>query len=641
MAIPYLVTSDGAALKKHPGGVIAIRAKDFIVGSATVITDSLSISGTPVQELQQAASLAAASDTLHIPCSSIPIVTNMSYNILISYRLLGKWDVTNNATMAQTQWEGDYLASQLAVYGYDYAPNLASAHVLESGSYAKNPHYAIGSFESGFPNINYASLSDVIKIVAFGVTGTTHSWLLDHVWLIPFVNSGLHAGFNNNDFIWQAPSLFSYDSFSFDGPDGGDANGKYTKDERSDNTIVTSFDDGGGGDYQKKSSYAAAEYFGTFINDNFGQWDGSDGFASPPKVYLYTTGGPVYHPAETWVDDAFTRTVTAGWGRSPQGYAWTTTGDGITPNPTVAVNGSQGVISNYYNTTHTGAEAVLKRTAGTPGIIAGSFTLSGKVKIDVLPGVGPDLVGITHIFAGFRSYPGTINDLYLVLNPDTSIWNLYLGEYYQDVSLAADGTTGLGYFGTNQDISAWWGVNVFARWKVEVKRYKIRAKVWQDGTSEPGWQIDTYLPMVTNPPNEFNYRYPYTGGLGHIFLPGPYSPIVGASSPILTPTWNTYWDDIKVEYDPYGSPANGVYSVDDLNGSQRAQITVPYGSIHLIYWGQDYFTNAGDTNPGPGPSVKVWVDPGGAELELMEAYNFFMMRQHIGPISSYSMVPLH
>src|SRR5262245_33050315 len=280
---PALVRANGDnPIAVYPGGVFAVRAKEFIGparGSLSSEADSLASSGYAVRDTQKVASYSAASDTLRIPMSSLPL-RDIPYMIFASSRVEGDWDTSNSAT-----WSSNYAFTsgnrpQLGFHQTSGTPNSGNPADNLQAPHRFRPHYILQCFGApGPPSIfpPYNANNTIFFRAYTTATGSTEEWLIDQLIFVPWVDGDVSSEYGDNyiayDFL-LIPGIYDlYNAPIIDGDDGGDDNGKYTLNH--ENLFQTNPDiigNEGGGDYQVKSSYASAEYSNRNVVDDVQFW---------------------------------------------------------------------------------------------------------------------------------------------------------------------------------------------------------------------------------------------------------------------------------------------------------------------------------------------------------------------------------
>lgn len=628
---PQLVVAD-APFKVYPAGVIALRATDWLGvarGTLTTEADARAINGEVVRDTQQVtnsifsafnAAFAEAEDTLTIDFALLPVEIDMTYAMHLSFLIEGDWDPTTQDTYRASTQAAFANACHLGFYG-DSALFLSES---DTGSIQVKPrgldHYLISQF-GGTWCIDDVVGDEVLHIRAYARTGTTIEFLLDQVFLIPHVRDGdVHTGdWRNDDFMAVPGAHNDFGSIDMssgdfvDGADGGDANGKFTwqpyqygSDEQSNWTGSD-----GGGDFQKKAAYAGAEYMLRATDeDPYSLYDTSTAPDSEPSSSVcYAAAGPYYRPATAWVEDDFSRTVAAysggtlsslGWGTSPQGFGWMTQnllGGSCSVNGSVGIHRHAGVI---------GGGSVQKSELGVDGATAtlrlGDFTASGKVLV-TSTGTWFDAGTDAHILIGTATFSADMG-YYIWIDPIAQTWEIR--SYHSAVLFTVvHGPV---------DISSWYAEDAFIGWKFEIKRYLLRVKVWEDAAGEPGtWDYEDFRSLLDGAtPVDYDYAsdlYLTIRERQDRFL----DLVSGHDDALLV--WETHWDDIKVEYTPYGSREDVSIATERPHGTKAGEIVIPDGAQQMVYWGKRDWTDLNFGIPCLVFSSRIWSAVGAAELQ--------------------------
>ena len=621
-----LVVAD-APFVAYPGGLIVLRCTDWMAGARGTLsseTDARAIAGEVVRDTQSTASsifssdetaYQAVDDTLEIDFSALPLLDDMTYQVWFSILIEGDWDLTNANTFRGANQHEFSFACRLGYHGTTNNP-------LESGPawtryYPRDrPHYVIVSSEV----TGDVTLSETMFVRAFAQTGTTCELLLDQIFLVPFVVSGTHAiEWTNVDFEavggnFNLSGSIDIDNGDYvDGADGGDNNGKFTWmpipwEDEMDLAGLT-----GGGDYQKDPDN---EYMVRVVLDDFLFLENSVTDA-PANAWAYSVHGSNFREAKTWIDDDFARTVTEGggagrWGTGPQGFGWFTS----TSNGLMRVDGAQGVMK-------TNNPAGLSTCIASLGISGGganasaelnapAYTISGIVdppSSGSFPGATNAATAKVSMIGRLGAYP----DFEIFFNLLTNTWTL----------VAAGTNTFDGPTATPT------GVPV--GWKMEILRHRLKVKVWDASGAEPGtWDYDDF------PPNGVN-AYPYGDFLSRSTQFVAWYVSLSFSADDVFPALECFWDDVLVEYDPYGDPGDMTAVMEQPHGDQVGEIDVPYGAYQVVSWGLRNWTI---TDAGDGYldfSAKVWSESGTAELQRAEAPIYWFRVTH----QDFTLVPMN
>lgn len=606
-----------APAKLWPGGVISFRAVDWIGPSgATSEADARAIEGDVVRETQLTASVIRtaeltafqnADDTLAIDVTGVGVNTAIEYYLYVSALIEGNWDTTSTESRrASSPWHFEYTA-RLGIYGDDSFPTTGSFNRLLF--YPRNRSFF--TMLQSEDTVEFDTGTEVLHIRALGGPSSTIEWLIDQVVLVP-------AFLTTTQVVGGAAGIFQGTPI-VDGADGGDDNGKFTWHPRQNlSEDATDFSgDDGGGDYQQDDS----EYMIEVPTD--------DGYFLDPQgepSWAYGLHGPYHHEDETVVSDTFTRTLSPGWGEAGGGYAWLTT----TPsNVTASVTGTQGKLllggvgprdigfarcwlnAQGPDTSWLYAEARLEnliysgkikveRTGSAANFWDGS---TGEVRIamDLQPGQTVD-AGVSFSSPPFARTPASG----IELDVKGEQWRVMFRGF--DLS---------GWI----DISAWFALQVQFGFRIEIRRHRVRARVWDAGGAEPGtWDFDDFMPIHGWPFAASDTDWDYSNDpLGAKQRFENWNPGIRAWGDGYIATWDVYVDDIEVEYDSGGDLVSTHALMENPPGTEVARIEIPEGAQHFVYWGARMWSaidGFGDYNLDF--SSKVWSDAGAADLQRAE-----------------------
>lgn len=634
---PALVVAN-APYKVYPGGVIALRCTDWLGparGTLTTEIDARAVTGEVVRDTQtvtaviRTAATAAfqeADDTLVIDFSTLPLEIDMTYSVWVSALIEGDWDDTNLDTYRDAFNDKHNAACQLAWYGdtvlflsdSDFATVFAKPRAREHFWY---------SFFGGNFNIGDVVGTEMLHWRAYSQAGTTCEWLLDQIVLIPIVVSGTKAlQWRTGDFrrVGGSHNTFGVASPFIDGADGGDDNGIFTYRPDPFNALSNWSGAEGGGDYQRKAAYSGAEYMlRVEVDDGYALKDTESNSEAP--AYAYSLGGITFWPAQDWFTDDFNRTEANQWGRTSKGFAWRLlTGF----RNCLSVGGGQGVITTTaFNVNLTGARVSMHPNFGVAPpdplgafLVADHFLMEGKVEFTATPNPGGSIIlGVVGPASPGHTWGAVIN-----LNALT--WQM---------EMTRSGAVPYVFSGSNA--VAWFTAGTFARFKVEVKRYLIRIKIWEDGTGEPGaWDFEDFMPTADDAAAENAVDYNY-GGINPFldadlddvvnFSPVVGSNLVGAGS--SNNTWSSIWDDITVSTNPYGNAENTSIAVERPEGTKVGEIVIPEGAQHIVSWGaRDWTELDAFSDEMIAFAARVWNNSAAAELQRAELAWFYFRSIH-------------
>lgn len=691
---PELVVAD-APFKKYPGGIVAIRFSDWLGaarGSLSTESDAASVTGVIVRDNQRIANhiidnaTAAwneAVETCVIDLAGM-LESKIRYFALVSFKIEGSFDADFPDPMHLSTQHAPYPLYDIAFHASNndnFATTSIFSHLSEKMS-------DVGQYRIYGLNRDIFPMDEpgdcVLTVKAYTLDGTNCNVLLDQLYLVPAIFGHSHPGWENSDFnivggehglASGVYSLVPGDPGWFadwiDGADGGDGNGKFTWHPISFQE-QTSFSSGdGGGDYQKDDS----EYMVKVHNEVDGSFADflylADADNNEKEAHCYGLHGPLYYRQQVFIDspcsiDAGTPYSTIGSYGDPEntfvgdisptieGYTWKDYMPLSGPNTNWETGPIDFTAAPFGNHRHgavlwceDGALHFVSKNGGGlpdttalslgaslvsggsspaspgPGITAEDLIISGVITSLGLeaPLSGPYGVGATiytrHDFgSGFH----TLYELRLSIG-GTGEWRLQ-GD--NDTIHGPIAMTGFGDVGGE------------VGFKIEVKRYVLRVKVWDASGSEPGaWDYEDFRLIVDTPdPVDYDYddnleistREADTIIPSISFFAGQHGTF-GVAQVSLT--------EFRVEYDPYGDLAPAWASIEQPaeGGEEIGRIEMPTGCQHLVYWGKRDWTEYVE---GDGPYIefaaKVWNDPSAAELQRSEAVWWYFRNVHGGPI---------
>jgi len=605
----------GEGIKPYSGGFFACAAVDLLGparGSLTTEVDPLSAAGTVVRESQQLNSIlsgmpglyASAADTLIL---DIPLKGSVEYGVWVTYRIEGTLDVTDGPLLRQCTNEDWGAVGVIGFHGI--SPFTTSSPNYSARFSAPVPHYrllGIGS-DLNSPTIN------PLHFRVFSEVGTDIEFLLDQVYFMP-VPAG---SFPNVLFsLDNGPAPIEADDPLVDGADGGDANGKFTllwepADTHSDP-----------GDYQRKSDGDDAEYF---IKRNITDADWSE--------FIYQKSGPTQIPGnlysvhtvgnrgqKVYTHDTFDNRNTGGGtppaqnlGLSPEGYGYSigasVGGDG--DEPQLYVDGTQMVMNINY---------VLQE-------LSWNFGASSGVGAFFNQGAALRLYDQWEWSGKFGRVTGDMigGAILFTIQNTGSEFGLTIGFNFRDE-----------YWDVNTNTYASphhpWDRDTFTGFRIEIKRYWFRMRIWDATGAEPStWDEEFFLALD----GVEDYPYgddlviakdidnPVLGLNVHLFASGgPFPEDLDAGR---YPN-NIVFQDMKVEHNPYGDPAPMNVRLESPTGTLIEDVEVPYGAPYFVKWGKQVWT---DFDPDQGEyfgtyAMKLWNDPAAAEIQRAEAGPVFL-----------------
>ena len=184
------------------------------------------------------------------------------------------------------------------------------------------------------------------------------------------------------------------------------------------------------------------------------------------------------------------------------------------------------------------------------------------------------------------------------------------------------------------DISSWWALDLSAtvKWRIEVIRYKLKAKVWDGSGSEPGaWDYDDFRPMNDG---GVPSQYPYGDNI-NLSLKEHDAHTLGIvqqmNNVTSTDGFHVHHDNIKVAHDSEGSEGDTSFLIEKPEGIEVGRITLPVGCQQLIYWGtRDWTTLDPFNNAIVEFSAKGWKNPSSAKLQRAESLWWYFRSKHAG-----------
>lgn len=647
MAAPELVIAD-AAYKVYPGGVIALRASDWMAaarGTLTTAADTLACTGSRVRDTQQVSNnmftnattaldaFAEAEDTLEIPVSSLPLNSNLRYELLVSLRVVGDWDITNYDTMnSATQAKFAEPRGPVAVgfYGAGTNRTLESEAVFLSRYFRKLPHYVTTNIVAASGVVMRNPLAgETMWFRAYSQAGTTLEVLLDQILIFPYMKGFLT--FPDNRVIGGQVNVPSSSTLPpVDGADGGDANGEFTwapqPGPQTSNPTVEAmalwqpesgfFDVPGGGDYQRVAAYADAERYTRLAAADGQTLENLTGGES--SAVAYSLAGVRYHPLETIVSDDFARTTIEGsgssaWGDAPGGFMWVTGGS---TGRTAVVEGGVGkwkLPSPAFSATSFLYSGGTARVTPASVYVWDAYNFSGEFRVQAAAG-WPSGSGTNRADVNVRAIP--LNTTQGELNIAFVFSNDALDLTFRLRFISAT-TSHVLFTGS---IASWYSHGDWIAWRVEKRRYLIRVKVWDASGAEPAaWDYTQFIP-VEGVASGSKIDYPYANNPRDAIKSNG---AVGLgmsvdSSTFGAGTYEIWWDNINVDYDPGGDPEQMSIAMERPEGTEIAEIDVPYGAAYFVYWGLRDWTDLSVADYNIAYSTRVWNDLTAAELQRAE-----------------------
>lgn len=626
MAAPELVIAD-APYKLYPGGVVVIKCDEWMAGARGSLTsgaDALACTGTRVRDTQTVTTsihddvftaYTEADDTLEIPLAGLPLEFDFAYNMYVSYRTPGDWDVTDLDQLEfSTQARlGDVVA--LGFHGLANAapdennPIISFEGGEEFGALRGVPYYATEQV-GGDMDFFAPETTDTLIVRAFAQDGSTAEWLLDQILLVPYVGFGSIQGWAVEDFKFVGGDVNASVSITNaieDGADGGDANGKFTWDPNPGDHLAPA-------DYQKKADSSTAEYMVRVVEDDgFELVNSTSGAQSP--AHGYALHGVHYREEGEYVNDDFSRTLSGSWGNTPEGFAWTT---GMSsPFVAVSVDGSEARMSVTGGTAGgeiNGTLGVLNSGTGAQFQLSDQWTFSGKWRIDA--GAWIDVSTGASIFQRFL---GGNLQFAIRFDPVDKEWDFV---YVHGTPTVLHGPV---------DVSSWYADGLQVGFRMEMRRFVIRVRVWDATGAEPStWDYEDFKPVDIGTPQTYPYSDDALGAtLGYQFNYLNVGADIGSPDDDV----DVAWDDIVVDHTPEGDPGDVGASIEQPEGNEVFSISIPYGAAYLVYWGLRNWTASFGGTFNLDFSAKAWSATGAADLQRAET-SFFWFRSTRGGLIS-------
>lgn len=631
-----------------------LKAADWLGaarGTLSTEADARSCCGTVVRDTQQVTesiytrelanqtnALAEADDTLVIDLADIPIEADLRYMLLVSLLIEGDWDPSNGDTLRGGHQEEFNAACRMRWWLDSFPADLTTTRSLVFQPRALDSYRIVGAGVS-----LTLTGTEVMTWRAYAQDATTVEFLIDQIYFVPYYSQIDSPNWDSDDFEivpgqWSSLGTIGGIGDGFvDGADGGDDNGKFTW-----HPIVVDEPTGlsggdGGGDYQKEDN----EYMACVrVDDLFLQ--NSQTNAEAP-AHCYGIHGPFYVPEQVWTLDDFSRTAgdgnfagadghfaTQSPGNTPEGFGWRVddvsgpaTELGVRIGSAVWVDGAELAFEHRSGGLSRLSRAFLRSYGGedVPNaasaiIQADNLILSGTFHADVTAGsaAGLTLNAVIGTELGLTSdNPQAVN---LVFDLKSGDWMLGYGSMGGTSPSAPISLTGY----TLGDVVAF---------KIEVKRYIARIKVWDAGGSEPGtWDIEEFRPIW----NSGYLEYDYGDDLEFSIRDWDTNTVMINYTADSTPVNQVIFrlDDLTAEHDPVGTNESAWASIEQPEGTERGRIEMPAGCQHLVYWGTRDWTTLDFGFPYLDYSAKVWNDSGAAELQRSEAVWWWFRAVHSG-----------
>lgn len=637
MAIPELVIAN-APFKKYPGGVIALRATDWLGaarGSLSTESDARAITGQAVRDSQKVSTsifsneqgaFQSAGNTLVISTASIPIEVGLRYIVMASLLIEGDWDTTNTGT---TRGASNDVFNAACGFAWSLSSTFSGIYRNCTAKPRRRPHYVIGDFTTSSGTFTGA---ETMYFRAIGQSGTTIQYLIDQIFLVPLITSGGIFGgeWRQTDFVLAQAN----NSEPPDGADGGDINGKFTAHRNpheahfADTQTIA--------DYQKDP---LSEYIASF--DAAGQLYPLKNSVTNQEAsaYAYSIHGANYREAGTLTEDHFSRvTGPDDWGTTPEGFGWNMSGGPTFGSFDWSTDGSRGnitVTDAIGSISLTPSNSILKASIYSPDFIfSGIFNATA-------PTGGPTITAWIRLWISSRL---TSRSWFVHFDLVNLQWSIYLGnDRFYSLTVTDDGIHDRRWAGPFS--ASWFSFLTDYRFRIEKKRYLLRVKFWDASVAEPStWDFEGFMTMDANTSGSLSVikNYPYDNLLSYAHknsIQGAMQPSVGMGWTDSN-VWSTSWDDIKVEYDPHGSPDGVVAEMEDAN-NVGVQMAIPYGAWHMVYWGSRDWTALSAGAPYADFNSKIWSDAAAAELQRCEAVFYWFRSKHAQQIAPIYWKPYH
>lgn len=645
MAPDLVICPSADSFKVYPGGVIVLQCAEWLGaarGTLTTEADARSCCGTVVRDSQTVATsiydseiaanttaLAAADDTFVIDLSLLPIESGFDYDLYISLLIEGDWNPADDDTTRDGHQEKFPLACQ-GRYWMDALGFLSDTQPLDFKPRLIDSYRIVGA-STAFGVVG----TEVMTWRFYSQSGTTCEFLLDQIYFVPsaFNNTGT---WESDDFQIFGGGQGTATGF-VDGADGGDGFGKFTwrPTPIDDPLFATS---PGGGDYQRDP---LDEYMIHVVPPDYFIWNSQS--SSEAVCHAYGLHGPFYVPTQVWTLDDFSRTAgdnnyagadghftTQSPGDTPEGFGWlvdNVTGPvttvGSRRGRTVWVDGSELCFENRGGGSAVGADIRVNlfgfggETVQNIGarIKDDNEILSGTFHADSTAGSAAGLTLEAWINTNFGVVGINPNAIQIMFDLQGGTWQMYVGN--GPVNPLGSLQTLTGY--TLGDVVAF---------KIEVRRYIARAKVWDAGSGEPGaWDVEEFRDLWGG---AIYKPYPYDDDLSYSIEEDDIHSVFIRYVSNSTPTNQVIFkmDDIQVEHDAGGTNESSWASVEQPEGNEIGSMEFPAGCQHFVYWGTRDWTALDGGFPYLDFSAKSWNDSGAAELQRAETVMWWFRSVH-------------
>jgi hypothetical protein len=536
----------------------------------------------------------------------------MNYIVSVSLRVEGEWNINSGdlGTKLCYNWELNDVCG-IGCHGFFGYETEADAIPVDGAIPRSLAHYIYAEYLW----LENASSSDTFHIRAFAQNDTTVEWLLDQVVFLP-QDDWYWTEWQNNDWerIWGTDST---NASEVDGGDGGDDGGVLT---RSFYSPHDPWDPGPGlGDYQRKADGDDAEYAqqvttadARVLVNTLPTPDEESG------ARVYGLHGVRFRASEVTLQDDFSRSISGSYpgdlGITSEGFGYKVSGTlyGACPTCPIAYVDGSGVLKMISYSGAGGTTAVQSTpdttNRGASIAVLDEFIVSGKVRLDI------------------DTYPDWRSSPFLggLAQNSVSVWlplaggshRLYFSlrdmEWWVERKVGAGSPT---VVHGPIDASGWYEDGDWIGWKMEVRRYQFRVKLWDASGSEPGtWDYDTL---------ETTLPFPGSTASSPILRMdlANYGPAAGSDL-------ETQWDDLVIERDSYGeTPTEGYVRLERPHGTTFGEIEIPYGAAYFVYWGAGDFTDF-STTYRLAYSYKQWNPTTAPEMQRMSTSFFYFRSIH-------------
>ena len=636
-----LVIAD-APFKKYPGGVIVLRASDWLGparGTLSTEADSRSCAGTVVRDTQLVSvpsgnifndltAMGDAEDTLQIDLSQLPVESEMRYTLVFSALIEGDWNPTNITSNRNTVCTSLGRAAALHWFG-DSLFFLSESDFAVMACYPRLMQHYVLTQSNGI--IGDVVGNEVIHIRAYGMDGTTIEWLLDQVYLMPHTG-GSTDGWTFQDFVFLDGAYADstdkvFNDEHIDGADGGDLFGKFTVHPQNFamDGAIPFYGDPGGGDYQRKVDADDAEYYIEITDADFRTLLNSATDAQG-TAHAYGAHGHWLTSPILWVDDPFDRTLNDGdfsgaddhfsgftWGDTPEGITWhespnsirrsrgpftDTSGTGLRYGASMWTDGAGKAwmhVRRKAESDSTPSTAFLETWMGPGGstdkgyLALDNLSITGKFTLEEQSSLPTTGSALPYIMVGTNTDQASVFANFGIL------W---------DITTRTWSVNQLGPIATIHgpvDISGWWADGVAVAWRLEIQRYVLRVKVWEASDPEPSsWDYEDFRAVKIGPSTYDDYNY--ADDLGTAWnevdeLTFQCQINTGVLPGVNIENLKVSWEDIKIQTnlgdDELGSIDNATttfFQMEKPKGTPVGDIEIPVGAQYLVYWGARIWT---------------------------------------------------